>query len=155
MGEPRLPRIREVPVLLESPAAWIGGFAAYFLALALAEEIPGGIEGAIVRRGLSAEAAQRARFAVQALEAAAAAWQQLPLTPSPLPAREGHAVRADLDSAVWLSTNVAARQLDVSPRRTRQLGETGELRSRLRLGRREFAAADVAARLERRRGSGR
>ena len=68
MGDPRLPRVREVPVFLESPAAWIGGFAAYFLALALAEEIEGGIEGAIGRRGLSAEAAQRARLAFQALD---------------------------------------------------------------------------------------
>ena len=151
MGEPHLPRVREMPLFLESPAAWIGGFAAYFLALALAEEIPGGIEGAIGRRGLSAEAAQRARLAALALKAAADAWQQLPLTPSPLPGGEGHPGHAGLGSEAWLPTNLAARQLGVSSRRTRQLGETGALRSRLRLGRREFAAADVAARLERSR----
>ena len=144
-------RVGQVSAAIEGSPALIGGYAAHFLVYVLDEELQGGLEGVMARRGMSGAARLHLRHAVAALEAAAAAFEDLPRGTSS--SRNGEATDGDLKrtSEEWITSAHASRLLDRSQRRVQQLAAGGDLTSRLRAGRLELPRAEVLAHGERMR----
>jgi excisionase family DNA binding protein len=145
----RVPHVDDVAVT--GDVALIRGSSALRLARLLAEELTGGLEATLVRRGVGPEARARVLRAYHALEQAGGAW----LEERNAAAAGGNAATGgnelDLPSEEWMGTNKTALRLGVSPRRVRQLAATGELPGLNDRGRLRFRRADVDAIRDRRR----
>jgi hypothetical protein len=137
--------VGQVSVVIEGSPALVGGYGAWFLAYALREELSGGLEAVMARRGLSEKARLHVRHAAAALEAAALAYESLSRSTSSGGNEETQTVGEDASSDSWIGTAHASRLLGRSQRRVGQLAAGGDLTSRLRLGRLEVPQHEVLA----------